>query len=230
MAIKGFQKLSLVDYDGYISCTIFLGGCNLRCPFCHNSSLVVGKLNENEDISFESILKYLDKRKGVIQAVCVTGGEPTVTSNLKEMLLEIKKRGYFIKLDTNGTNYFVLKDLLEQKLVDYVAMDVKNSLTKYNLTTDTNIDANMIKKSIDLLINSNYEYEFRTTLVDEFHKEEDIKEMSELLKGAKKLYLQKFVSNENCINSSLHEVNVDKANQFVLMLNKNIENVYLRGY
>ena len=230
MAIKGFQKLSLVDYDGYISCTIFLGGCNLRCPFCHNSSLVVGKLNENEDISFESILKYLDKRKGVIQAVCVTGGEPTVTSNLKEMLLEIKKRGYFIKLDTNGTNYFVLKDLLEQKLVDYVAMDVKNSLTKYNLTTDTNIDANTIKKSIDLLINSNYEYEFRTTLVDEFHKEEDIKEMSELLKGAKKLYLQKFVSSENCINSSLHEVNVDKANQFVLMLNKNIENVYLRGY
>ena len=154
MNIKGFQKLSLVDYDGYISCTIFLGGCNFRCPFCHNSALVtsldVNKFN-NEDISLESILSYLDKRKGIIQAVCVTGGEPTINRDLKEMLLEIKKRGYFIKLDTNGTNLLLLKELLDEKIIDYVAMDVKNSLNKYKLTTNSNIDSNIIKQTIDFL-------------------------------------------------------------------------------
>lgn len=233
MNIKGFQKLSLVDYDGYISCTIFLGGCNFRCPFCHNSALVtsldVNKFN-NEDISLESILSYLDKRKGIIQAVCVTGGEPTINHDLKEMLLEIKKRGYFIKLDTNGTNLLLLKELLEEKIIDYVAMDVKNSLNKYKLTTNSNIDSNIIKQTIDFLINSEYEYEFRTTLVEEFHKEEDIQEMASLLKGAKRLFLQKFINSENCIDKSLHEVCFDKATNYKDVLNKTIKNVSLRGY
>ena len=233
MYIKGFQKLSLVDYDGYISCTIFLGGCNFRCPFCHNSALVTGldeNNSNNEYISLESILSYLDKRKGIIQAVCVTGGEPTINQDLKEMLLEIKKRGYFIKLDTNGTNYMMLKDLLEEKIVDYVAMDVKNSLNKYNLTTNSNIDINIIKQTIDFFINSDYDYEFRTTLVEEFHNEEDIQEMASLLKGAKKIFLQKFINSENCIDKSLHEVCFDKATKYKDILNKTIKNVNLRGY
>jgi len=229
MNIKGFQKLSLVDYDGMIGCTIFLGGCNFRCPFCHNSPLVKENIND-PTIPFEEILKYLEKRKGIIQAVCVTGGEPTITRELKEMLVEIKKRGYFVKLDTNGTNLFVLKDLLESNLVDYVAMDIKNSLNKYNLTTDSKIDVNIIKNTVDYLINSNYNYEFRTTLVYEFHTEEDIVQLGKLIKGAKKLFLQKFVNNDNCINNSLSEVSHEKAILFKNILDSYVDEVYLRGY
>ena len=183
-----------------------------------------------EEISFTSILEYLRFRKGKIEAVCVTGGEPTLNYDLKEKLAEIKKIGYYIKLDTNGSNYFLVRELLEEGLVDYVAMDVKNSLQMYKETIGKDINVSECKKTIDFLINSSYDYEFRTTLVDEFHSYESIREMGELIKGAKRLYLQKFVQSENCLQPNLSEVSLDKANEYKKILSEYVKDVYLRGY
>ncbi len=232
MKIVGFEKLSLVDFNDKIGSTIFLSSCNFRCPFCHNSSLAFDN-KDNKEFSFSEILEYLELRKGKIEAVCVTGGEPTLNSDLETNLLEIKKRGFFIKLDTNGTNYLMVKRLLENNIIDYVAMDIKNSFKDYSKTIGVSFDNNKkenIEKMISFLINSNYNYEFRTTLVEEFHHEESINDISNLLAGAKTLYLQKFVSSEFCINPNLHEVSEEKALKYKEMLSKKIDNVYLRGY
>lgn len=229
MNIRGFNKLSLVDFNGKIGCTIFLGNCNFKCSFCHNS-ILVDKYNDEPEISFEDILQYLEKRRGIIEAVCITGGEPTLDCDLPKMLLEIKKRGYFIKLDTNGSNYLILKELIENKLVDYVAMDVKHSLCKYNEITNVNVDLENIKNSITYLINGKIDYEFRTTLVSEYHSLEDIINMREILQGAKRIYLQKFINNPNCFDNSLNCVNEELANKYKDVLKEKINEVYLRGY
>ena len=145
----------------------------------------------------------------------VSGGEPTLMPDLKEKIIALKELGFLIKLDTNGTNPETIKDLYESHLIDYVAMDIKNSFIKYPLTTGTkNVNIEKIKQSIDYLMNSGIDYEFRTTLVDEFHDEEDIIKMGQLLKGAKKLYLQKFVERESCIQKGLHEVSEETANKY----------------
>ena len=230
MRILGFEKLSLVDFNDKIGCTIFVHGCNFRCPFCHNYDLVCSNPLDFEEISFTSILEYLRFRKGKIEAVCVTGGEPTLNYDLKEKLAEIKKIGYYIKLDTNGSNYLLVRELLEKGLVDYVAMDVKNSLQMYKETIGKDINVSECKKTIDFLINSSYDYEFRTTLVDEFHSYESKREKGELIKGAKRLYLQKFVQSENCLQSNLSEVSHDKANEYKKILSEYVKDVYLRGY
>lgn len=229
MKIKGYEKLSLVDYDLKISTTIFFGGCNFRCPFCHNSSLVISP-NDSPDIKKEEILDHLRKRRGMIDAVVITGGEPTLEPNLKQFIREIKDMGYLVKLDTNGTNPNVLKDLVESNLIDYVAMDIKNSEAKYSLTTGVKVNFSNIKQSIDYLINSNIDYEFRTTVISEFHTLEDFVDISILLKGAKKMRIQKFIASENCINPDLHEVDEKLANEFVKELKKTISDVSLRGY
>ncbi|OLA08855.1 MAG: anaerobic ribonucleoside-triphosphate reductase activating protein [Coprobacillus sp. 28_7] len=217
MRILGFEKLSLVDFNDKIGCT-------------HNYDLVCSNPLDFEEISFTSILEYLRFRKGKIEAVCVTGGEPTLNYDLKEKLAEIKKIGYYIKLDTNGSNYFLVRELLEEGLVDYVAMDVKNSLQMYKETIGKDINVSECKKTIDFLINSSYDYEFRTTLVDEFHSYESIREMGELIKGAKRLYLQKFIQSENCLQPNLSEVSLDKANEYKKILSEYVKDVYLRGY
>lgn len=229
MKIKGYEKLSLVDYDLKIATTIFFGGCNFRCPFCHNSSLVLNP-NVGDDIPFEEILDHLQKRKGMIDAVVFTGGEPTLVLNLKHLIRQVKQLGYLIKLDTNGTNPDVLSDLIEEGLIDYVAMDIKNSLDKYNLTCGVNVNLDNIQKSINLLINSNINYEFRTTVIKEYHTLEDMNKISILLKGAKKMRIQKFIASENCINPHLNEIDIEEANSFVNILKKTISDVSLRGY
>lgn len=230
MRILGFEKLSLVDFNDKIGCTIFVHGCNFRCPFCHNYDLVCGNPDDFEEVSFDSILDYLKLRKGKIEAVCVTGGEPTLNYDLEEKLSEIKKIGYYVKLDTNGSNYSLVRKLLEKGLVDYVAMDVKNSLKAYNETIGKNIDLSECLKTIAFLINSSYDYEFRTTLVNEFHSSESIKEMGELIKGAKRVFLQKFVNNEHCLRPNLIEVSFDKANEYKDILKEYVKEVSLRGY
>lgn len=229
----GMEKLSLVDFEGKVACTLFTNGCNFRCHFCHNSDLVI--LKENACYKYledNEIFSYLEKRKKQLDAVVITGGEPTLMPNLEEKLKKIKELGYLIKLDTNGSNFEKLKKFVDEGLIDYVAMDVKNSLEDYCNTINVNSVSIMdnVKKSIEFLKNDNIDYEFRTTIVEELHNEKNIEEMGKLLKGAKRLYLQKFVNNNNCINNNLHKVPLKKALEFKCLLEKYLSNVNLRGY
>lgn len=226
----GMEKLSLVDYDDKVACILFKNGCNFRCPYCHNSSLVIDT-NDNLEIPFSEILDYLEKRKGIIDAVVISGGEPTLDPALKDEIIEIKKLGYLVKLDTNGTHPEVIRELLEENLLDFVAMDIKNSFVKYPLTVGLKqIEEDKILKSIALLKNSNIDYEFRTTLILEFHDEVSMLEIGEMLKGAKKLFLQQFIDSENNIKRGLNPVNKEKALIFKGLLQDYIDFVGLRGY
>lgn len=231
--ILGFEKLSLVDYDGYVSCTVFTGNCNFKCPFCHNSILVL-EYKELEEIKKEEVLNYLKDRKKMLDAVCISGGEPTLYKGLVDLIDDIKKLGYSVKLDTNGSNYDVLKYLIDNKKIDYVAMDVKNGIKRYyetiGISSENNNLLKNVLKSIELLKGNVIDYEFRTTLVNELHSLEDIKEMGELLKGSKKLFLQKFVDKGSCIKDNLHEVSSIDALKYKEELEKYIDSVNLRGY
>lgn len=227
MKISGLQKLSLVDFDGHMASTIFTSGCNFSCPFCHNSGLVKGT---EPEISESEIFQYLEKRKGLIDSVCISGGEPTLHKDLPAFISRIKNLGLLVKLDTNGTNLEMLKFLVENKLIDYIAMDIKNSLENYSLTTARDINTNTIKESINYIMNCGIEYEFRTTLVKEFHSEDDIQKISKLISNAKKYYLQKFQDNENCIQKNLNPVEKNEANKYLEILRKTIPNTALRGY
>lgn len=224
----GMEKLSLVDYEGKLACTLFTKGCNFKCVFCHNSSLVFGcNLNEIDD---EVVFDYLKKRKNQLDAVVITGGEPTLMSTLKDKIIKIKHLGYLVKLDTNGTNPDVIKELHEQNLIDYIAMDIKSSLIKYPLITDTKVCCENIKKSINYIINNFKDYEFRITLIDEFHDFEDIKQMVKLINGADKLYLQCFIDNGNCIKKGLNKVDIEKVLNYKKYLEKYVKKVELRNY
>ena len=226
----GIEKLSLVDYEGKLACTLFTNGCNFKCPFCHNSSLVINYDNNNY-IEDEEIYSYLEKRKKQIDAVVITGGEPTLMPNLIEHITKIKQLGYLVKLDTNGTNPDLIKKLLDLNLIDYIAMDIKNSYDKYDVTTGIkNISLDNIKQSINLILNCNIDYEFRTTLVKEFHNEEDIKEIALMIKGAKKYFLQCFIDKGTCIKNDLHEVSKEETLKFKQILEQTISYVSLRGY
>lgn len=227
----GIEKLSLVDFDGKVACTLFTSGCNFRCAFCHNKDLVIN--NEyNIPLEDNEIFEYLEKRKKQLDAVVITGGEPTLMKNLQENISKIKSMGYLVKLDTNGSNYECLKNLIDKKLIDYVAMDIKNSIEEYNniICINNKEIINNVKKSIELLKQNVIDYEFRTTLVNEFHNEKNIEEIGKLLNGSKKIYLQKFVNREGCITQGLNEVEIKKALEFKCILEKYVSNVNLRGY
>ena len=200
MLIKGLQKLTLLDYPGKMACTVFTAGCNFRCPFCHNASLVTNI--DDERISEDEFFSFLQKRQGILEGVCVTGGEPTLQPDLKVFLGKIKELGYSVKLDTNGYRPDVLKDVVNSGLVDYVAMDIKNSQAKYGLTAGLNsIDVAKINESVEFLINGNVDYEFRTTVVKELHNEQDIQDIVSWIKGAKKYFLQGFNDSGDLICS-----------------------------
>lgn len=198
MLIKGLQKLTLLDYPGKMACTVFTAGCNFRCPFCHNASLVTNI--DDERISEEEFFSFLEKRQGIIDGVCVTGGEPTLQPDLKDFLKKIKDLGYSVKLDTNGYRPEVLKDVVNSGLIDYVAMDIKNSQSKYALTTGIeNLDISKINESVEFLMSGVVDYEFRTTIVKELHTEEDIQDIVSWISGAKKYYLQGFIDSGDLI-------------------------------
>ena len=229
MYFSGIDKFSLVDYDEKISCTLFLHDCNFRCPFCHNSALVTGKASIQ--IPEEEILAYLESRKGVIDAVVITGGEPTLHPELPDFIKKVKKMGYLVKLDTNGTNPEMLMDLVKHRLLDYVAVDIKNSKEKYALTVGLkSLDLDKVCKTVDFLLENHVDYEFRTTVIDEFHKLEDMIELGEWIKGAKRYRIQKFIDNENCIQRGLHEVNKKDALMFKDALFGLVNDVELRSY
>ena len=231
MKIYGMEKLSLVDFDGKITCTIFTGGCNFACPFCHNSSLVLNA-GLNQELPFSEVVDYLTLRRKMVDAVCITGGEPTLYNDLKDYFKLFKDMGFITKLDTNGTNPKMLKELVEEGLVDYVAMDVKNSYTNYAKTIgkDDPKLLDKVKESINYLLEDHVDYEFRTTIVNELHQEADFLEIAKMLKGAKRYYLQKFKDSKYCIKQGLHEVKLDDAKKYLEILRKDLNDVNLRGY
>ena len=195
MDLKGFLDVSFVDWDGKVCSVVFLSRCNFRCPFCHNVNLVLYP-ETLETIPFEIIEKNLKRQKDWIDGVCITGGEPTLNSTLPDLCLKIKKMGFLVKLDTNGTNPTMIKELVDSKLVDYIAMDIKAPLTleKYSKATDVNTEKLLenVKKSIQILKESNIDYEFRTTVVPTLHKVDDVKQICQSLQGCKKYVLQEF--------------------------------------
>lgn len=227
MDFTGIDKFSLLDFDEMVSIVLFAPGCNFRCPFCHNIETVV---DAKERIPFEQILNYLKSRSHLMDAVVISGGEPTLMDDLKDKIIKIRELGYKIKLDTNGTNPTMLKELIDNKLLDYVAMDVKNGFSKYDVTTGVKGNFELVKKSIDLLKKNKIDYEFRTTLIEEFHDESSILEMAKTLEGAGLLYLQKYVYREGVLNKSLHSIEEAKALKYKTILNKYVNKVELRGY
>lgn len=198
MIIGGFQKMTVQDFPEKIACIIFTYGCNFRCPFCHNASLVVDEANAFTE---EEILSYLIKRKGVLDGVCISGGEPLIHGEeIYALMRKIKDLGYPIKLDTNGYLPDRLKHVIEEGLVDYVAMDVKNCLEKYSLTVGIDkINTEKIEESIKILKSSQIDYEFRTTVTKELHSPADFSKIGELIKGAKKYYIQNYQDSESVI-------------------------------
>lgn len=226
MKIAGFEKLSLVDYDGYTACTIFTPGCNLRCPFCQNASL----LNSAEYfIPEEEIFAHLKKRKGLIDAICISGGEPTLFEDLPDFIREVRTYGVRVKLDTNGTNPTMLRALLEENLLDYVAMDIKNAPQKYDLTAGCRLDFSKIEESICLLKNSSIGYEFRTTVVAEFHEEEDIRAICNLIDGAPAYYLQQFRDRDTNLQDGLHAHDEETLKRFGEIARPHFRKFALRG-
>ena len=190
--IKDFLKSTLIDYPGELAVTIFTGGCNFRCSYCQNPELIG---NDKPDISEDVVFKHLNERKKWLTGVCITGGEPCLQRNLPEFISKIKSLGLKVKLDTNGSNPDLLKQLIDNKLLDYIAMDIKAPLNKYALVANVNVDINSIRKSVELIKNSGVDYEFRTTIVPKLLSKEDLLQIFEWLKGSKKYYLQQFRPN-----------------------------------
>ena len=237
MLIKGLQKLTLLDYPGKIACTVFLGGCNFRCPFCHNGSLVLPE-RMGESIPVEDFLAFLDSRRGRLQGVCVSGGEPTLQPDLPELLYEIKSRGFSVKLDTNGTNPELLFALINDGLVDYVAMDIKNSPAKYAETVGVNAECRMqsaefllhsVKESASILIQGMVDFEFRTTLMKELHTEDDIRAIGEWLRGDEKLFLQTYREEGDLIVGGFTPFTRDETEALLGVLREYIPNAEIRG-
>jgi pyruvate formate lyase activating enzyme len=189
LIIKGIQKLSLIDYPGKVACTLFTFGCNFRCPYCHNPELVVD--DGSPPISEVDVLRFLDERKGFLDGVCITGGEPTLHNDLPDFIKRIKGLGYSVKLDTNGTNPEMLRRLIGERLVDYIAMDVKAPLEKYENVVRMKVDLGKIAESVEI-VKAFPEHEFRTTVVPELLAKEDILTIAEWLKGARRFFIQQF--------------------------------------
>lgn len=201
MQIHGFNKTTLLDYPGHVAATVFTGGCNFRCPFCHNGGLVLDPAGQ-ELIAEEEVLSYLKKRQGILEGVCITGGEPTLQPDLKDFIKKIKELGYAVKLDTNGYRPGVLWDLLSEGLLDYVAMDIKASKENYARAAGVrNLDVSAIEESVAILKSSKIPYEFRTTVVKGIHSVEEFDAIGKWLAGCNVYYLQAFRENENMIEN-----------------------------
>ena len=232
--IAGLQKMTLLDYPGKVACTVFLQGCNFRCPFCHNSDLL--PRSGEPFMTVEAFLQFLDKRKGLLDAVCVSGGEPTLQPELEGLLREIKSRGYLVKLDTNGSHPEMLKHLVGEGLVDYVAMDVKNGPDAYGATVGLHsYKLASVEESLRFLIGGNADYELRTTVVAQFHSEETILQMGQWLadlvpgKKAAKLFLQFFVDRESVLGSGLNAHEAKTMEKFAEILTPFVEKTSVRG-
>ena len=221
--IDGFDKLTLLNYPDKVACTIFTKGCNFRCPYCHNSSLI--SLDKEND-KYKEVISYLNKRKGILDGVCITGGEPLIHKSTKELIKEIKNMGFLVKLDTNGSNPDMLKELIDENLIDYVAMDIKNTFDKYEETIGCKTNIDNIKKSIDIIESSNIDYEFRTTIVKELHTFDDIKGIINMIDKKSKYYIQNFRNSDGVLNKNLNGFTKEELENLQKEINN--ENVYFR--
>lgn len=229
MVISGLAKLTLLDFPGKTACTVFTGGCNFRCPFCHNAPLVIGD-DVNGKLGEEDVLSHLRKRQGILDGVCITGGEPLLQRDIADFIKKIRELGYAVKLDTNGSFPERLISLVEAGLVDHVAMDIKNSREKYGQTVGlANFDVTPICESVEFLKTGSLSYEFRTTVVRQFHEKEDFLAIGEWLAGAKKYFLQAFSDQGELIQGGLEGVQKPEMQAFAELLKDKIELVELRG-
>ena len=230
MVFYGLEKLSLVDYDGKVAATVFTGACNFKCGFCHNGPLVES-VDSLKTLSENEVLSYFSSRKGILDGVCITGGEPTLHKDLPFFIEKVKKLGLSVKVDTNGTNPEMIKSLYENGLADYFAMDVKNDKKNYALTVGLPAyDTGKIEKSVDFFLTGNADYEFRTTIINEYHSAENVKNIAEWIKGAKRYFLQKFKEVDTCLTHGLHEVPEEKALEFIKIAKPFVPETRLRGY
>lgn len=229
MNIQGFYKLTLLDYPGHMACSIFTGGCNYRCPFCHNASLVTHP-NETPSYSEQEILRFLQSRVGILEGVCITGGEPTLHPQLPSFIRQIKDLGYLVKLDTNGSNPMLLKSLIDEGLLNYVAMDIKNCPSKYAMSIGfTEYDMTPVQTSIHILMSSGIDYEFRTTVVRSLHTPQDFVEIAKLITGCRHYYLQSFVDSGDLIQSGMTGYSKSEMIDLLEYVRPMIPNVSLRG-
>lgn len=229
MKFHGFQKMTVLDYPGHIACTAFTGGCNLRCPFCHNA-LLVTELDSSATIPEEEILAFLKKRQGLLDGIAITGGEPLLQPDMPAFIQKVKDLGFLVKLDTNGCYPEVLKQLVEDKLVDYVAVDIKNSIAKYPETVGVpDFDITPVLETVSYLKTDPVEYEFRTTIVKEFHTEEDIRSIADWIAGNEPYFLQSFTDSGHLIGSNLHEVGKAQLEQFCQIAKEKVPLTKIRG-
>ena len=229
MQIHGFNKSTLLDYPRHLAATIFVGGCNMACPFCHNGSLVLNP-NSQPTINPNEILNYLGKRKNILEGVCISGGEPTLYKDITGFIGQIKELGYKVKLDTNGTNPTLIKDLIDGGLIDYIAMDIKNSKEKYKITAGNKaLSIESIEESISFIMSHKIDYEFRTTIVNELHTKKDMDSIGSWLKGAKAYYLQPYKDSGDIISPGFTSPKKETLITYQDILSNYIENVSIRG-
>ena len=229
MKISGLQKMTLLDYPGKIAATVFTGGCNFRCPFCHNASLVFNDGN-TQGISEKDFFGFLSRRKGLLDGVCISGGEPLLQEEIGRFIAETKSLGFLVKLDTNGSFPARLKDLVNNGLIDYVAMDIKNSPAGYAETAGTTEAVlSKIRESVDFLLAGPVEYEFRTTVVKDFHTKEDFTAIGKWIRGAGRYFLQRFEDSGNIIRPGLCGVEESEMAAFADIVREYVPSVQIRG-
>ena len=228
MKIHGLQKMTLLDFPGLVACTVFLGGCDLRCPFCHNAEIL--DMNAPAVMDDKEFLEFLETRRGKLDGVAVTGGEPTLRPDLPELLSEIKRLGFKVKLDTTGNHPDMLKRIVGEGLVDYVAMDVKNSKERYAETVGlTGFDISRVDESISFLLRGDVEYEFRTTVIKQFHDRDSFIGIAEWIKGAEKYFLQGFVDRDTVPFAGLEARTEEEMKEYAEMVKPYVKSVELRG-
>ena len=229
MIINGLQKLTLLDYPGKVACTIFFAGCNFRCPFCHNASLVLAP-SEAEQISEETVLAFLKKRQGVLDGVCITGGEPLLQPELPAFIEKIRALGYAVKLDTNGYFPARLQQLIDAGLVDYLAMDVKNAPDKYPQTVGISpFDLSPVLRSMEILRTCGVPFEFRTTVVHGLHTAQDMAAIADWLEGTERYFLQSFVDSGDVLMPGLSACTPAEMKEFLAIVQQKVQNAELRG-
>lgn len=229
MEIRGLQKLSVIDYPGKMAAVVFTGGCNFRCPFCQNPELVLAPEKQPE-ISQEEFFSFLQGRRKWVDGICITGGEPTICPDLPDFIRKIKTMGFLVKLDTNGSNPEMLEGLLREKLLDYIAMDIKAPIEKYELAAGVKVDKGKIKKSVELIRSSGVDYEFRATVLPLVHSKDDLLKIGEWLKGSKRFFIQQF-RNEKTIDPEFKEeesFTLKELNDFRDVLRPYFEEVEVR--
>ena len=229
MKIHGFQSLTLLDYPGKVACTVFLGGCNFRCPFCQNTGLVLAPEREAV-VPMEEVMGVLRKRRGILEGVCITGGEPTLTSDLREFILRVRELGYLVKLDTNGYRPEVLENLLAEGLLNYVAMDIKSSPENYARVAGLpGLDLQRIRHSVELLMEAGVDYEFRTTVAQGLHTREDIEAIGRWLQGCRRYFLQNYRESEQVMMPVFAGFSREQLENFRRLLLEYIPQVGIRG-